>query len=232
MQKQYVILHMLTSIDGKVTGEYLSSADVYCEEYYRIHREFCADAFACGRITMEGSFTHEKQPYVTPFSGQKTEKIDHVAKESDLYAVAIDPHGRLGWDSAEIQDEDPGYDKAHIIEVLTEQASEEYVAFLKSKGISYIFCGKDKIDVALTCQKLYDLFGIKKLLLEGGGMTDTRFFEADMIDEISLVVAPMIDGSQDGIDLFSKKQKGFMQFKNVAVTPLSAGGLWLNYKKS
>ena len=46
---------MLTSIDGKITGEYLSSpvGETLCEEYYRINREYKADAYLCGRITME-----------------------------------------------------------------------------------------------------------------------------------------------------------------------------------
>ncbi|MBQ7227973.1 MAG: dihydrofolate reductase family protein [Clostridia bacterium] len=231
MNRPYVILHMLTSIDGKITGDFLSSelADVYCEEYYRIHREYASRAFACGRITMEGSFTQGAKPDLSPFYRAKVAREDYVAKRHDFYAVSIDPHGRLGWSDSEIHDPDPGYDDAHIIEVLTAQASDEYVAFLKSKGISYIFCGEDEIDCALMLKKLFNLFGIKKLMLEGGGLTDTLFFEEGLIDEISLVAVPMADSS-DGIDLFANKKKGLLTFKNVTATPLANGGLWLNYK--
>ncbi len=55
MNKPRVICHMLTSLDGKVTGDFLGRPDVVdaVEEYYRINRELAADAYACGRITIQ-----------------------------------------------------------------------------------------------------------------------------------------------------------------------------------
>lgn len=60
MTKPYVICHMTVSLDGKVTGTFLETqaGAVACEAYYEVHRSFKADAFACGRVTMIGSFTH------------------------------------------------------------------------------------------------------------------------------------------------------------------------------
>lgn len=59
MSRPYVICHMTTSIDGKVTGDFLNrkEREAAIEEYYRLNREIPAEAFACGRVTMEGSFT-------------------------------------------------------------------------------------------------------------------------------------------------------------------------------
>lgn len=55
--RPYVICHMTTSIDGKVTGDFLyrEACAPAIEEYYRLNREIPAEAFACGRVTMEGS---------------------------------------------------------------------------------------------------------------------------------------------------------------------------------
>ena len=213
---------MLISIDGKITGDYLSSdtANVLCEEYYRINRDYKADAFACGRITMEGSFTQCVKPDLHKFSGVKLPHTDYIAKQSAYYAVAIDPHGRLGWYGSEISDPDPGYDKAHIIEVLTNDIQDEYLAFLREKGISYVFCGNNKINVTQMNEKLYNLFGIKKLMLEGGGLTDTLFLDADCIDELSLVLVPLIDGSKDGIDLFKNKNCNLTEYRLEKVQQL------------
>ena len=59
MERPYIICHMTMSLDGKVTGNFLS--DAACapatELYYQINRDYKADGFACGRVTMEGSFT-------------------------------------------------------------------------------------------------------------------------------------------------------------------------------
>ena len=232
MNKPYIILHMLLSLDGKVTGDYMKTqlADELCQEYYRINREYKADGFACGRITMEESFTHGKKPNLTKFAGVKVSREDYVAKVSNFYAVSIDPRGKLGWSSCDIVDEDPGYDKAHVIEVLTQSVSDEYIAFLKEMGISYVFCGDKEINLNLLNEKLFSLFGIKTLLVEGGGVTNGGFLNADSIDEMSLVLLPMVDGGK-GVDLFCNKNCGVQSFELKSVKPLSSGGLWLNYIK-
>ena len=231
--KPYIVLHMLISIDGKITGGYMNTdvASALCEEYYRINREYKADAFACGRITMEGSFTQGVKPDLTPYEGVRSPREDYIAKQHGYYAVSIDPHGRLGWYGSEIKDEDPGYDDAHIIEVLTDDIQEEYLAFLRDKGISYIFCGKEKLDVKLMNEKLVKFFGIKKLMLEGGGLTDSLFLDADCIDEMSLVVVPLIDVDKDGIDLFAGKSCNVQEYALKSCEKLTANGLWLNYVK-
>ncbi|MBR2398178.1 MAG: dihydrofolate reductase family protein [Clostridia bacterium] len=231
--KPYVILHMLISIDGKITGDYMNTktAEELCNEYYRINREYKADGFLCGRITMEGSFTNWQKPDLAKYQGIKLPHEDCVQKQHNYYAVSVDPHGKMGWYGSEIMDEDPGYDNAHIIEVLTDDINDEYLAFLKDKGISYIFCGKEKIDVNLMNQKLYSLFGIKKLMLEGGGITDSLFLDGDCIDEMSLVVVPLVDGSKDGIDLFANKNCNLQEYELLQAEKLKENGLWLNYKK-
>ena len=89
------------------------------DEYYRVHRDLHADAFACGRITMEGSFTGGWYPDLKPFEGVSVSRDDHVANpDADFFCVAFDRRGRLGWKTPVIEDDDPGYDRAHIIEVL------------------------------------------------------------------------------------------------------------------
>lgn len=235
MNKPYIILHMVTSIDGKITGNFLSCSqgETLCEEYYRVNREYKADAFLCGRITMQGSFTGEELPDLKPFLNAEEKFEDFIAKNHPYYAVAIDPHGKLNWQDSEIHDYDPGYDNAHIIEVLTEDIPKGYISYLKSKNISYIFCGKDKINPNTVCEKLFNLFGIKKLMLEGGGWTDTLFMQNNLIDEISLIVVPVIENDKNAVDLFSKKQEGLPlnSFSKSFATLLKEGGMHLIFKR-
>jgi riboflavin biosynthesis pyrimidine reductase len=201
MKRPYIIMHMVTSINSKITGEFLSTeiGKASCDIYYKTHREYKADAYACGRITMEESFTKGYRPRLSAYKNLPAIREDFVAKKHGFYAVAIDPHGVLGWKKDVIKDEDPGYDNAHVIEVLTQDVADEYIAFLRKKNVSYIFCGEKEIDVNVLAEKLYALFGIEKLMLEGGGKTNTLFYNADVIDEISLVICPKVS---EGIDLF------------------------------
>lgn len=198
MNRPYVICHMVMSIDGKVTGDFLSRPECgkATEIYYEINREYKADAFACGRITMEGSFTGGGYPDLSEYSPVNTKTDFTVDDLSGFYAVAFDPKGRLGWKSNRIidPDGDPGYDRAQIIEVLTEQADPRYLGYLEEMKIPCIFAGETEIDVELALSKLKELFGINRLLLEGGSIINGSFQRAGVIDELSLVTAPVVAG--------------------------------------
>lgn len=230
MNRPYIICHMLISIDGKVTGDFLFQPE--CEEatneYYRINREYNADAYACGRITMEGSFTNGWYPDLADFSDVNIFKEDFVAEnKGNFYAIAFDRHGKLGWKSSKITDEDPGYSNAHIIEVLSEDVENSYLAYLKKTGISYIFAGKNDINIKVALDKLYNLFGIKTLLLEGGSLINGAFEREKVIDELSLVSVPVIAGN-DGKPLFFDSQ--ISNFSLQSVEQLECGAMWIKYK--
>ena len=231
MNRPTIILHMVTTPDGKITGAFLNDPTVQalCEDYYRIHREYAADAYLCGRITFEGSFTFGRQPSTQAFAGHPVDSGDYVACHADKYAVVIDTHGRLGWTDHCIHDDDPGYDAAHIIEVVTEQTPKAYLAYLRSLSVSYLICGETQVDPLLLCEKLFSLFGIRKLMLEGGGITDSLFLQAGLVDEMSLVMVPMIDGTA-GLSLFEQKQGGTLSFTHTKAVPLSHGGIWLSLR--
>ncbi|HBC91501.1 MAG TPA: pyrimidine reductase [Pelotomaculum sp.] len=237
MDRPYIICHMVTSLDGKVTGDFLgkSAYSGLIEDYYRIHREYGADGFLCGRVTMEGSFP---QPPIqqTVYDGPPMAREDYIAEKAVFYAVAIDPRGKLWWGGRAIADTDESYDGAHIIEVLTQSVPDAFLAHLRDKGVSYLFGGKTELDLALAAQKLKRLFGIETLLLEGGGIVNGSFLQDGLIDEISLVVVPTAEPSEKAVPLF---QTGKYQtsdtpaasFRLKEAKKLGDGGLWLTYQK-
>ena len=232
MNRPYIICHMTTSIDGKVTGEflYLPESESAVEAYYEINRKYKADAYACGRVTMEGSFTGGFQPDLTAFASAKVERTDYIAdKEAKYFAVAFDRKGRLGWTDSRIHDEDPGYDDAHIINVMCEElVSDAYLAYLRDIGVSYIFAGKGELDLPLAVEKLKALFGIEKLLLEGGSVINGAFQRDGLIDELSLVVAPAVAGKEDK-PLFTESRMECYQLQEVK--QMEKDVFWMNYKK-
>lgn len=232
MNRPHIICHMTLSIDGKVTDDFLSKPECKSatESYYQINRDYHADAFACGRVTMEESFTHGYQPDLSGFADVVIHREDYIAdKDSGFFAVAFDRHGRLGWKTAKITDDDPGYDNAHIVEVLCEDASDTYLAYLQSIGVSYIFAGKEELNLSLALDKLYQLFGIKKLLLEGGSLINGAFERENVIDELSLVVAPMIAGA-NAKSLFYESEIQNYTLTETQLLPDSV--IWLHYLKN
>lgn len=131
MKRPYIICHMVTSLDGKVTGDFLfdQRSEAATERYYQINRDFHADAFACGRVTMEGSFTQGWAPDLSAYADAVVSRDDYVAdKDTHFFAVAFDRRGQLGWQTPSIVDEDPGYGGAHIVQVMCETVSDAYLA--------------------------------------------------------------------------------------------------------
>lgn len=230
--RPYVICHMTTSIDGKVTGNFLFREECIpaTEEYYRLNREIPAQGFACGRVTMEESFTGGWYPELSNYENKKISREDYIANtHASRYAVAFDRRGRLGWKSSEIEDEDPGYGGAHIIEVMCENVSDAYLAYLQNIGVSYVFAGEEEMNLKMALEKLNEYFSIDVLLLEGGSEINGAFERAGFIDELSLVQASVI-ADADSKPLFADSTLADYRLKEAKV--VSENVLWLRYLKN
>lgn len=145
---------------------------------------------------------------------------------SGFYAVSFDPKGKLGWKSNKILDDDPGYNNAQIIEVLTTQVDGRYLGYLQDMKIPYIFAGETEIDVRIALEKLKNLMGISSLLLEGGSIVNGYFERAGVIDELSLVVAPMIADAEDK-PLFMNSTVS--DFKLTKIKKYDSSVVWMIY---
>lgn len=206
--RPYVICHMVMSKNGKVTGAFLNSKEckIGIDEYYRMHRKSEATAFACGRETMESSFTNYRVIDLSKYKVKEISKEDFIAdKKCNNYAISFDRRGKVGWISSYLSDGDPGYDRRHIIEVVCENANPCYLAYLQSIGVSYIFAGKEEMDISLALQKLKRYFEINIILLEGGSIINTAFENEKLIDELSIVIVP-VNGEKEDKCFFETKE--------------------------
>ena len=230
MNRPYVICHMVMSLDGKVTGEFLkdSNSQKAIEIYYQLNRKYKADAFACGRVTMEESFTNNFQVDLTAFKGKKVEKEDFIAKNNyNYYAISFDRCGKVGWTNDHLIDEDEGYNDAHIVEVITENTPDEYLLYLQSINVSYIFAGKENISIQTALNKLKEKFNINFLLLEGGSIINQAFLDENVIDELSLVIAPVGADKNDKSLFYTSDIKGFNLISKEIIEDIT----YLKYKK-
>ena len=130
--------------------------------------------------------------------------------------------------------EKKGRPAAHVIEVLTDQVSAEYLSYLKNIGISYLFAGDQVTDCGLLLKKLGDLFGIERLMVAGGGIVNWSFLAEGLIDELSLVIAPVADGGTDSVSIFERSKFSNktepVALKLVEAKPLDKDAIWLRYK--
>jgi riboflavin biosynthesis pyrimidine reductase len=150
-------------------------------------------------------------------------------RQAETFAVAFDTKGKLGWQSNKIEGD-------HIIAVLTEDVSDEYLYYLQRKSISYIFAGVGKADLKQAMAQLAELFSIEKIMLEGGGSLNDSFLADGLIDEISLLLLPIADGTPNTQTVFeasrrlSENHATRLHLKEVR--QLEDDVLWLRYKIS
>ena len=224
-QRPYVICHMVPSIDGKIVVTRWKVPEMSAE-YERTARTFRCNAWLIGRVSMEPYAGKSKVPQRR--SREPIPRTDFIADHrAKAFAIALDPSGKLTWRSSSIDEE-------HVITILTEGVSDQYLAFLREKGVSYLFAGKKEIDLKRALHKLRSAFGIQRLLLEGGGKINGTFLKAGLIDELSALIAPIADGGVGTPTLFDAEQgKSVARRLEVISVKQRAGGLvWLRYRVS
>lgn len=186
--KPHVICHMCTTIDGRILSNRWAGLPARISSgrlFETTAASFGIGAWLVGTTTMkefaDGNFKLKA-------AKEQIERVDHVANpKAKSFAIGADAKGVLRYRRNEV-------DGDHVVLLVSELVSNDYLAHLRSAGVSYLFCGRDHVDVRIALHKIADVLGIRKLLLEGGGTFNGAVLKAGLIDEISQVIVPVIDG--------------------------------------
>ena len=186
-----VICHMMASVDGRIAGtdDWPQSAHGR-KQYELIHQTYAADGWLCGRVTMEQHFAQRTRSDadVAREHASGSPRDDFIAPgEHESFAFAVDTHGRLAWESNDI-------DGDHVVAILSERVSDEYLASLRERGVSYLLAGAREVDLRLALDKIGQRFDVSTLMLEGGGRINGGMLRAGLVDEVSVLLAPVADG--------------------------------------
>jgi riboflavin biosynthesis pyrimidine reductase len=225
--KPVVICHMMSSIDGGLhPSRYTASPDGargdWSAAYENIHDALDGDAWIVGRVTMAEM---SKATAHVPVEHASVDRPVHVARNADTYAVALDRSGKLHFNADAI-----GGD--HVVVLLGHDVSDSHLAELTADGVSYIVAEDADMNLAAMIDVLADRFGIRRLLLEGGGGINGSFFAAGLVDELSVLVAPALDGAEDvqGIITFPGGLSGRLRLSLIAAGVLEHGLVHLRYR--
>ena len=192
MDRPKIICHILQSVDGNIDGSFFAMPELrpVFQAFARIREEYACDAVISGATTASEIYANNTAGSL-PNVQATYPRADWQAAQANKYAVIIDGQGTIHWQNGMVERRG---EKMHVVTVLQETVSDAYIAHLRQAGVSYVFAGKHSLDLPMAVQKLKELFGIQSMLLSGGGIVDWAFLQAGLIDEISLVILPVIDG--------------------------------------
>ncbi|MES1165363.1 MAG: dihydrofolate reductase family protein, partial [Verrucomicrobiota bacterium] len=83
----------------------------------------------------------------------------------------------------------------HVVVLLGPGVPDAHLAELAGDGVSYVVAPDEAMDPRPLFELLGRELGIKRLLVEGGGNVNGSMMAAGVVDEVSLLVAPALDGA-------------------------------------
>nr|WP_303183446.1 dihydrofolate reductase family protein [Lachnoclostridium phocaeense] len=230
--RPYVICHILSALDGKITGTFMrtESAAEASEQYADIRSGLHARAWLYGTSTTR-EFIGGSKAVLKERAGNVPDG-DFIAEAPEkFYFVSVDTEGIIGWQDGTFRKE--GRPDAHVIEVLTEKTPLQYRSYLRERGVSYILAGKDSLDCREAVRKLGEYWGIEAILVCGGGTINWTFVQQGAADELSLVLAPAADGESETVTVFERSPlltaSVPVEFALKQVQVLEKGALWMRY---
>jgi 2,5-diamino-6-(ribosylamino)-4(3H)-pyrimidinone 5'-phosphate reductase len=230
-QKPYIICHMMATIDGKITsGTDVDILDNYFDLYTKTEDQLEANSWMLGRVTMEMFAKGQRIPL--PESAVISEDFTDEKSEKG-YMVGIDIKGTLRWDKNTIKLSNYPHELPIII-IVTKETPSEYLAYLKDLKINYIFAGDKEVNLHKAFDKLVSTFGIKRILLEGGGKINGSVMAEDLVDEISLMIVPQVLNKSDAPTIFERTTEivDTKQFNLSSVTQIEKDCVWLRYSRN
>ncbi|HCS78929.1 TPA: hypothetical protein DIV55_04270 [Patescibacteria group bacterium] len=231
--RPYVVCHMMSTIDGKIASgvKGVEILNDHFEIYTQVEHLLEAKAWLCGRVTME-MFAQGVGTPLPPLT-KEVDSSDFIAPyNGSNFMVAVDTKGLLRWDSNMITLSNQP-EKEHLIVVVTSQTPKDYLAYLQSKSISYVFGGQEEVDFGELFHKLKDKFHIDRLLLEGGGLLNGSVMAAGLVDEISLLVTPLALNKASAPSVFERRTDDVdvTKYSLFEVKQMDKDTVWLRYKK-
>ena len=118
-----------------------------------------------------------------------------------------------------------------IILLLTEKTPLPYIKYLEEREYDHHVVGHDHVDLRKALELMSQRYGAKTITTDAGVTLNCQLLEQGLVDEISLLVSPVIVGNIS-VDLFSKlhSPKGGLKLELIEQEVLENDCLWLLYR--
>ena len=220
--RPYIICHMMSLLDGRIDCDVTEQIESGDEYYDALNRLDCPSTLM-GRVTMQMHYALP-EPFVAEDKTSIGSEQHHVAIVTKEYLVAIDTMGKLRWSQNQ-------FDGMPLLVITSEDCPKEYHDTLTKQQISWIATGKAGIDLPRAMEILRKEFNVERLSVTGGGNINAAFLKAGLLDEVSMMWCPGIDGRKGMAAAFDGLPSDFPPTK-LQLTSVEKLGetIWAKYR--
>ncbi len=225
MPRPWIIVHCLMSVDARLTTarrletHWEEIAPTAVHEYYRLARH----------LGVQGILT----------SASLISLAEHTLAEQDIVAsdprqlapavIVPDNRGRINWTLIKRK---PWFRSA--VALCSKKTPKDYLEYLDEEGIHYIVAGEEHVDLEAALDALWERYRIGMLACLGGAQLTGALLRRGLIDEISVVIAPLAIGGITTPTLFEASDLSSLQqilrLRLSHFMGLEGGAVWLRYE--
>jgi 2,5-diamino-6-(ribosylamino)-4(3H)-pyrimidinone 5'-phosphate reductase len=171
------------------------------------------------------------------FAGQEDNPLaDAPTGEKELHPMAVpylviaDSRGRIeNWRTIQAQ---PYWREA--VALCSQATPPAYLAGLEREGVKYIVAGEQRVDFRRALAEMSTRFGIQRVRVDSGGVLNGVLLRAGLVDEVSLLVSPLLVGGESPRSIFVAPDlgagEGAISLHLAHCEQMDEGLLWLRYR--
>lgn len=223
----------MSSVDGRLLNGRWSEpfdgtpASAPLHIYAAIGRELNTNAWMFGKNTVRAIFPEKFE--TDGYAIASDEPAVFVGeRRSERMFIMADPEADIYFTSPLLRGD-------NILVIVGRNATEEYLAHLREKHISYVIVD-DATDLRQGLEAVGREFGIRSVSVQGGGILNGALLADGLIDELSLVIYPGIDGLSgvpsifEYVDGATDRPAEGQRLQLLSASEREHGVIWLRYK--
>ena len=213
-----IIIHSAVSIDGRLDG---FAADLGA--YYGLIARWHEDATLVGADTVLGTTQNE------PVDEAPGGTLEHPpGNDARPLLVVPDSRGRVRtWQAMRRA----GYWR-DCIALVSQRTPAAYLEYLRWQRVEALVYGEDHVDIRAALEELGDRVGVRTIRVDSGGTLIGVLLRAGLVDELSLLVHPVLVGGAFRTSMFASDEGAGNQLINASLESaeqLDQGIVWLRY---
>ncbi len=218
-----VILHVATSLDGRITN-FPANLDLY----YALAATWKPDAILFGSETVVAA-VRENPSLEVPQEHEDLFTPPEGTEDTRPLLVIADSRGRVRcWDAIRTWPY-----MRDLLAFCSAATPKEYLDYLAERRIDAIIAGKDRIDMREALYQLNRHYGVKTVRVDSGGTLNSVLLHAGVVEEVSVLLHPFLAGGKPDPTMFDPVKAGFpdlqVPLQLIRTEVVGDGLVWARY---